>query len=60
MNIYEFLEDFDNPELEGYDWEEQMEYAVQQYNYDYDESYDSRATIKNYKSWKRDKYTADV
>lgn len=56
MNINEFLNDFDNPELEGSDWEEQMEYAVYQYNQDYDEDYKVKSAISNYKSWKREKF----
>lgn len=60
MNLYLYLEDFDNPELEGYEWEEQMENAVLDYNEEYNTEHIPDKAIKNYKSWKRDKYRTEV
>lgn len=59
MSIYEFLEDFDNPELEGYDWEEQMRYAVHHYNEEYEGNY-KLSIVKAYKQWKREKLQPEI
>lgn len=60
MNINEFLEDFDNSELQGPDWDEQMEYAVYQYNQEFDEDYKAIKAINAYKMWKYNKYQPEL
>lgn len=56
LTINEFLEDWDNAELTNGEWEEQMEEAVQRYNEEYGTDHMPKSTVRNYKSWKRDKY----
>lgn len=60
MNLYLYLEDFDNEELDPYDWESQMIDAVLSYNEEYNTEHIADKAIKNYKSWKRDKYRTEV
>ena len=60
ITIDEWLEDHDNPELEGYDWEEVMEEAVRDYNEEFGTNYQPRIAIRNYKTWKRDKQWGDI
>jgi len=55
LNIYEHLEDFDNSELSGFDWLEQMSEAVLDYNAENGTNFKPETTISNYQSWKRDK-----
>jgi hypothetical protein len=55
MNLYEYMEDFDNQELDPYDWESQMIDAVLDYNQEYDTEHLPDRAIKQYKSWKKDK-----
>lgn len=59
MSIYEFLEDFDNSELDESEWQEQMEEAVLTYNDEYDASLKPPVWVRNYKLWKRDKLTPE-
>lgn len=54
MTINEYLEDYDNSELNSSDWYDQMEEAVDMYNEEYRASYTAPAAIRNYKSWKRE------
>lgn len=55
MNINEYLEDYDNSELNDYDWVEQMEEAVGMYNEEYRTDHEPTKAIKKYKEWKHDK-----
>jgi hypothetical protein len=62
MTLYEFMEDFDDPELWKDDWQEQMEEAAMKWFEDNKphqelkvEKRNLRAAVRNYKSWKRDK-----
>ena len=55
MNIYDYLEDWDDEELNHYEWEEQMKEAVEKYNEEYGTDHMPRSTVKAYASWKREK-----
>lgn len=55
MNLNEYLEDFDNAELDEYAWTEQMEEAVGMYNEEYRTFHDTVTAIRKYKEWKHDK-----
>ena len=61
MTIYEYLEDFDNPELSTEDWLEQMTEAVNQYYTENPNAYEMKPknAISNYKSWRREKQFGD-
>lgn len=59
LSIYEFLEDWDDDSLPPDEWEEEMEEAVQMYRERYGTELSPRAAVRNYKSWKRDKYRPD-
>ena len=53
MTVYDFIEDWDNAELSEYDWQEQMEEAVRDYNYQYNERYDPTSTVRHYVNMNR-------
>lgn len=56
MNIYDYLEDFDNSELSEYDREEQLREAVADYNEKYGTSYTPLNMVKRYlrvQKWKQ-------
>lgn len=55
MTINEYLEDFDNSELDPYEWEEQMRDAIHDYNREYNAHFPWKQTISAYKAWKRKK-----
>jgi hypothetical protein len=55
MNINEYLEDYDNSELNDYEWNEQMEEAVGMYNEEYRTDWEPAKAIRKYKEWKHDK-----
>lgn len=57
MTIYEYLEDFDNPEIS--DWGDIMEEAILNWDEEHIESHKISAIIRNYKSWKREKYASE-
>lgn len=59
MDVFLFLEDFDDEFLQGNEWEEQMREAVEQYNQDYDKNYPVYETIQKYKRWKKNKQKGD-
>jgi len=59
ISIYEYLEDFDNSELLEDEWQEVMEEQVNNYNEDYGACYAPKATVRNYKSWKREKHAPE-
>lgn len=48
ISVYEWLEDFDNSELEFNDWFETLEEAVKDYNEQYSAKYDPRKVVKEY------------
>lgn len=50
LNIYLFIEDYDNSELSEYDRLEQLREAVKVYNYQYDTEYMPDSTVRNYLS----------
>jgi len=52
MDILQYLEDFDNAELNDYDWEEQMREAVDNFNAEFNAAFDKAKTIARYKRWK--------
>jgi hypothetical protein len=56
----EWMEDFDNEELSDYDREEQLREAVQEYNDEHNANYSADTQLKNYRSWKREKYKPDM
>jgi hypothetical protein len=53
MTINEYLEYWDNQELDDYEWGEQMRQAVADYNNEYGTVYDLDRAVQSYKSWKR-------
>ena len=54
MDLFLFMEDFDNAELDEVGWEEQMIDAVIDYNEQYDTEHIPMRAIRQYRSW-RDK-----
>lgn len=48
LNIFLWLEDFDNPELDDYEYTEQLRDAVLTYNGKYNTQYAPDATVKRY------------
>lgn len=48
IDIYLFLEDFDNAELSEYDWMENMIEKVRDYNEEWNVNYDPKRTVENY------------
>ncbi len=60
INIYNYLEDFDNSELKGHDWWEQMRDAVDQYNSDYDDDLGATSAINGYIAWKRSQFQHEL
>ena len=61
MTIYEYLEDYDNPELSTEDWTEQMTEAVNNFYLENPNAYKMKPAnaIRNYKGWKREKSLGD-
>lgn len=59
--IYMFLEDWDNSELEGDDWTDQMEIGILEYYDKHPNCYMMKLKnrIANYLSWKREKVYGD-
>lgn len=57
MNIYEFMEDFDNSELSEEEWTEQMEEAVREHDEMYPPLFERniKRTIRNYLLWKNER-----
>ena len=55
MNLYEFMEDFDNAELDDYERDEQLRNAVVDYNEEYGTAYKPAKALLNYKSYIRNK-----
>jgi hypothetical protein len=56
FTVFHMCEDFDNPELQGEDWREQLREAIEAYNYENDTDYEVNKTIREYLVWKRNKY----
>lgn len=48
IDIYSWLEDFDNEELDHDAWIEQLQEAVEKYNEEYKTSFDPKHTVYNY------------
>ncbi len=59
MDINLYLEDFDNSDLQGHDWWEQMRDAVAQYNSDYHDDYAATSAINAYIKWKNQQYMSE-
>lgn len=59
ITLFEYLEDWDDNSLQGYDWYELMEEQVESYNNEYGTNYDPRRAVISYKSWKREKQYGD-
>ena len=55
MTVYEFIEDFDNAELDEYERMEQMREAVIDFNELHSMDYDPTKTVKQYLSRKKDR-----
>ena len=53
LNIYLWLEDYDNSELAEYDRLEQLREAVKVYNYQYNTNYMPDSTVQRYERMKR-------
>lgn len=53
LDIWLYLEDFDNAELSEYDWMENMIEKVRDYNEAYDTNHDPKRTVENYVSRKK-------
>lgn len=54
LNIYLWLEDFDDNSLPEYDREEQLREAVLEYNYKYSTKYKPESTVRQYLRIQRD------
>lgn len=52
ISIAEYLQDFDNEELDAEEWTEQMGEAVDQYNNDYGATWTHRSALNQYQAWK--------
>jgi len=48
MTVYEFMEDFDNVELDDYEWKEQLRDAVKEFNEEHNTQYDPDKTLTQY------------
>lgn len=48
LDIWLYLEDFDNAELSEYDWMENMIEKVRDYNEEFGVNYDPKRTVENY------------
>jgi len=48
LTVFQFIEDFDNAELDHDDWMEQLEDAVRTYNEEYQTNHDPRKTVNRY------------
>jgi len=61
LNIYEAMEDWDDPDLPEEDWREQMKDVIIQYYEEYPDTppMSLKNRISNYKSWKREKYAPE-
>lgn len=59
MNIYDYMEDWDDENLSNFEWNEQMEEAVQLYNQEYGTDHMPRSAVKRYISWKAEKLEQD-
>ena len=62
IDIYEFLEDFDEPSLNEDEWEEVMMDALAEYHVLYPDVPEMKFKnrISNYKSWRREKYAPEM
>jgi len=56
LTVFEFMEDFDNAELNDYDRDEQIRDAVIQYNEENGTSYDPDKTLSAYKGKRNQMY----
>jgi len=54
MTVYEFIEDFDNAELDEYEFIEQLREAVVEFNEIHNTDYDPGRTVRQYLSRKRE------
>lgn len=48
MTVYEFMEDFDNAELDDYEWKEQLKEAVIEYNENYGTDFNPSKIVLKY------------
>jgi hypothetical protein len=57
MNIYEYLEDFDDNTLTDWEWEENMREAISLYMEDYPDTppMKFKNRIRNYQFWRRER-----
>lgn len=49
--LFEFMEDFDNSELDNYEWKEQLRDACKEYNEKHGTKYDPDRAVVNYLRW---------
>ena len=54
-DLFKFIEDHDNQDLVGIEWEENIKEAVSQFNSDYNTRYRAEIAIKWYIQWQKDK-----
>lgn len=60
MDIYLWMEDFDDDTLPDYDRHEQLREAVEMYNGEHDTDYAPESQVRRYFSWKREKNKPDM
>jgi|GEM_PF-5348658 len=48
LTVFEYMDDFDNQELDQFEWRDQMLSAVLQYNKEYGTEHDPAYTLKRY------------
>lgn len=53
MTVFEYIEDFDNPELSFFDWVEQMVEAVRDYNEEFHTLHNPSTIVAQYSSMNR-------
>jgi len=48
LTVFEYMEDFDNAELDQFEWRDQLLTAVLQFNREYGTDHDPAHTLKRY------------
>lgn len=59
ITVFEYMEDFDNEELNDYDRFEQLYEAVLDFNEEFDTTHDPRKTVERYFQWNKAKYSQE-
>lgn len=55
ISVYEWMEDFDNAELNAEEWKDQLVEAVEMYNTKYHTDHNPERMVRKYITWKADK-----